>query len=281
MNSFFYHFTSIVLSFLVVACGGSIQSRLDTAQSISQRTLLLPETITAAPFDITIYKRIQNPGMPASVYIEGDGLAWMDRSTPSFDPTPTNPMGFRLAALDKGGNVIYLARPCQYTKMSTRGKPCPQKYWTSHRFAPEVLDSMNAVLDILKSRHHISEFDLVGFSGGAAVAILLAERRHDIRSFRSIAGNLDHQKLHDIHGVSQLSGSLSTIEVAPAISNISQHHFAGGRDKIVPAEIARHFVEASGNSGCVNMTVIANVTHLEGWEDVWPRLQDIPLYCKP
>lgn len=43
-----------------------------------------------------------------TIHIEGDGLAWINSSTPSSDPTPTNPLALRLALLDTAPSV-YLA----------------------------------------------------------------------------------------------------------------------------------------------------------------------------
>ena len=44
------------------------------------------------------------------IYIEGDGLSWIDRFTPSSNPTPINPFAFKMALIDEEANIIYLAR---------------------------------------------------------------------------------------------------------------------------------------------------------------------------
>ena len=41
-------------------------------------------------------------------------MSWVDRFTPSSNPTPTNPLAFKMALVDESENIIYLARPCQY-----------------------------------------------------------------------------------------------------------------------------------------------------------------------
>ena len=45
---------------------------------------------------LTIYslQKINN-NQEVIVYIEGDGLSWIDRFTPSSDPTPKNPLAFK------------------------------------------------------------------------------------------------------------------------------------------------------------------------------------------
>jgi hypothetical protein len=67
-------------------------------------------------FVLTAYYRLGQPGAALSVYIEGDGLAWMSRRRLSRDPTPVDPLALDLAALDPAANVVYLARPCQHTE---------------------------------------------------------------------------------------------------------------------------------------------------------------------
>ena len=38
-----------------------------------------------------------------------------DGSANSDNPTPVNPMLLKLATMDKRPNIVYIARPCQYT----------------------------------------------------------------------------------------------------------------------------------------------------------------------
>ena len=52
-----------------------------------------------------------------NIYIEGDGRAWLNKNRPSLDPTPKNSLALKLAEIDPAPNVIYLARPCQYSKL--------------------------------------------------------------------------------------------------------------------------------------------------------------------
>ena len=55
------------------------------------------------------------PGNDLVVYIEGDGSAWISHRVPSDDPTPKDPLAFRLAVMDPAPKVLYLGRPCQFT----------------------------------------------------------------------------------------------------------------------------------------------------------------------
>jgi hypothetical protein len=252
--------------------------RLETAKRLAAPNFMLERHINASPFVLTAFERVHDKGGDATVYIEGDGVAWVSRQQPSLDPTPRNPVALNLSAQDNGPNVIYLARACQYTKLTTPG-PCPMAYWTSKRFAPEVIAAENAALDDIKRTYDIKKFNLVGFSGGAAVAVLAAAKRSDVASIRTVAGNLDHVRVNANHGVSQMTGSLNAVDVAPQVANIPQHHFIGSDDTVVTPDIFQSFRNASGPSKCIRSSIVRDATHESGWVDIWPTLLKSPLDC--
>ena len=86
------------------------------------------------------------------------------------------------------------------------------RYWTTHRFAPEVIRASDLALDRLKTLFGAQRLVLVGYSGGAAVALLVAARRHDMGQIITVAGNLDHQAWTHYHHVQALSGSLNPVD---------------------------------------------------------------------
>ena len=49
-------------------------------------------------------------------------------------------------ALDPAPNVFYLARPCQYVDLATEPN-CSDAYWSTARFAPEVIGAFDRALD--------------------------------------------------------------------------------------------------------------------------------------
>jgi pimeloyl-ACP methyl ester carboxylesterase len=256
-----------------------LTSRPEIAEGIAAPAHFTHETIPAAPFELTAYERIARPGQPAMLYIEGDGQAWLDRSTPSMDPTPTDPVALRLAAEDPAPNVIYLARPCQYTKMAD-GAACPQKYWTDARLAPEIIESMGAAMDRLKDDTHITGFNLVGFSGGGGAAVLLAARRRgDVLSVRTVAGNLNHALFSETHHIDPMTGSIDPAGAAPAIATLPQIHFAGEEDSVVPPVIAQSFARAASNPPCTQIRIVPGASHNNSWAALWPELLKIPLPC--
>ena len=233
--------------------------------------------IQAAGFLLTSMERVASPGSAtAHVYIEGDGRAWVTKTRPARDPTPRNPLALKLALklalADDSANVVYLARPCQYAKIGRDPACSSNRYWTSHRFAPEVIDAMSAALDALKRRHALAGFHLTGFSGGGAIAALLTARREDVVSLRTVAGNLDHALHSRIHGVSPMPHSLNARDIADRISHIPQIHFSGGRDKTVPPRILRSYAEHMRQTDCTRLRIVESAGHTNAWEALWPDL---------
>lgn len=222
------------------------------------------------PFMLTTFARITNRTQPVTIYIEGDGLAWASRTEVSRDPTPKDAQGLALAARDPAANVVYLARPCQYTDRS-KNPSCGPAYWTGKRFAPEVVSAMNQAVDQVAVQVPGQKINLVGYSGGGAIAVLVAARRQDIASIRTVAGNLDHAEVNRLAGVSPLTGSLNAIDVARQVAKIPQIHYSGADDRIVPPSIAQRFTEATG-SACAHWLSVPGATHESGWTGRWSEM---------
>jgi hypothetical protein len=166
---------------------------------------------------IRTYIKNLNPNKNLNIFIGGDGFAWVDRYTISNNPTPLNPVALKLALINNHSNVIYIARPCQYNFRQN----CHSKYWTSDRFSKKILKNINQTINILKQKLNMkNKINLIGFSGGGALVVLLANRRDDITHITTIAGNLNHKLLHQIHHVTPLSHSLDAIDVALNITHI-------------------------------------------------------------
>lgn len=251
------------------ACADGVRDRLDHAASLARHGGLSATKLTGGQFTLAVFHRIAAPSEPVAVYIEGDGFAWASRRRLSDDPTPRDATGLALAAADPEPNVLYIGRPCQYGGV-TSDRTCHSRYWSSHRFAPEVVAATAEALDQALARFGGQGIDLVGYSGGAAVAALLAAQRSDIRSLRTVAGNLDHVAVNKAHGVSPLFGSLNAIDVAGHLSSLPQIHFAGAEDQIVPPSIAQAFAAAVGP--CAQARVVPEAQHGEGWAELWPDL---------
>lgn len=266
---------------LLAGCGASLSARNELANELAAQSSLRKEIHYAAPFYVTAYADVLRGVKTGRVYIEGDGLAWVSKSEPSLNPTPIDPYALRLAEADHARNIdrVYLARPCQYSGWDGGGL-CPHKYWTSHRYAPEVVDAYVALLDKLKQQRGWSDIELVGYSGGATLALLIARGRGDITAIRTVAGNVDIDAHSRFHKVSLMPQSLNPANYSDDLSRYPQIHFVGGDDRIVPINIAQSYAHQMQDSSCVRINEIAGLAHGKGWVEKWPDLLRQPISCK-
>ncbi|TKC88066.1 alpha/beta hydrolase [Trinickia terrae] len=247
------------------------------ADALAQPAHLQRETVDTGRFVLTAFSHISQPGKPLRVYIEGDGLAWLSRTEPSLDPTPRQAAGLALAAQDPAPNVVYLARPCQFTPMAMNPR-CGIPYWTGKRFAPDVIASMNDAVNHFAALTPGQPVELVGYSGGGAVAVLIAARRTDVASIRTVAGNLDDEFVNRLHGVSPMPESENAIDFASRVAAIPQIHFSGADDETVPPSVAQRFIEAAGKQ-CARALTVPGMSHDGDWSRRWPALLSVAPAC--
>ena len=259
---------ALLAGFWLAGCAGD---RRATADRLAAASGLQPVGIETGIHRIQAWRRIGAPEQPANVYIEGDGLAWRDRYRPSRDPTPLNPVGLALASRDASPNVIYLARPCMYGADDSR---CSIPVWTERQFDEPAIAALDRALDRLMQPGQ--RLHLIGYSGGAAMAVALAARRGDVASLRSVAGNLDPAAVNRFHNVTPLPAAIDVAALAPRLARLPQLHFTGISDRIVPGFIATGFAGAAGPCATV---VDVPADHARGWEEVWPRLLQMPFTC--
>jgi len=222
--------------------------------------------------------------MPASdeltIYIEGDGLAWLTESQPSDDPTPRTPMALEMALRHPEGNAVYLARPCQFVDATAR-RNCRQVYWTDKRFAAEVVTGMNAAISQLRQQSQALHLNLVGYSGGGAMAALLAARRSDVQHLITVAGNLDHASWVQHHRLTPLSGSLNPADQWQALAGVAQTHFVGSDDQTMPAHIARAYRSKFPADAPISLVTMPDFDHRCCWVQAWPGLWRRANYSGP
>ncbi len=251
--------------------GDSSHKKQAIAENIADAARMSQYIIPAGLFDITAWGHIDMPSKPINIYIEGDGKAWLSKYRKSLDPTPSDPIALKLAAIDNGPNVIYLARPCQYSGWRGDGT-CPNFYWTNGRTAPEVVEAYQIALDKIRESYGPDYFNLIGYSGGASVALLVAAGRTDIGSIRTVAGNLDYDVFTSYHGVSPMAHSQNPVKVAHLLTKIPQVHFIGEEDSVVTIDLFKSWQQASGSIRCVKHVLVHDVNHYKGWAEEWRDL---------
>jgi len=244
-----------------------------TAQAGWKKSSIAADTFNLTAFTPTEFE----PSDMLTIYIEGDGLSWLSRSRPSTDPTPRNPIGLRLAMRHPQGLAVYLARPCQYVDADA-ARNCKQTYWTNGRFSEAVIASSDQAIDVLKHRFSARKLILVGYSGGGAVAALVAARRSDVVQLVTIAGNLDHQAWTTMHHVQPLDASLNPSEAWQSLTTIPQRHFVGEKDEVVSRAVADSYASKFPQTQSPAIIEIPGFDHaccwVEQWDAIWFIGQD-------
>lgn len=215
-------------------------------------------------FILASWQKITEPSGVYKIYIEGDGYAFNAHGRATQDPTPRGTLVRELAFGDSSTNVIYLARPCQYVKSPV----CSKRHWTTARFAPEII---NAEYEAIKQIVGDNPVILIGFSGGAQVAGLIASAKPglNVKKIITIAGNLDHLAWTQYHNLPSLNESMNLESYRKQFAQIPQIHYVGSNDEVMPPILAREFV---GNDDLV--VEVEEASHNEGWESIYNKIRN-------
>jgi hypothetical protein len=259
---------SIVL-FLLGACA----SPLERARALAAPRAMAAAAVDGGPFTLmTFAPRAFVAGQPLTVYVEGDGYAFIHADRLSDDPTPRRPTALELAVRDPSPNVVYVARPCQYVEGAAR-RNCHPLYWSIGRFAEPVIDATARVIDHYRTASGAAAVRLVGYSGGGAVVALLAARRPDlVERLVTVAGVLDAAAWAGLDGSTPLSASLDPADFVSRLTGIRQTHFVGAEDKVVPEAVARAFAARFPAGAQPRVLVVHGQEHICCWAEKWFEL---------
>ncbi len=198
-------------------------------------------------YEIATWQKIENPtNNHIHIYIEGDGYAFNAYGQPTSNPTPHGTFMRDLATHDNFDNVVYVARPCQFIMSDA----CSENDWTTGRFSQRIIDAQSrAIKQIAKNK----KITLIGYSGGALVSGLIIEQHPElnIEKWITIAGVLNHEKWTTYFGDAPLTESVN-LEQLP---NVNQLHFVGGKDSVVPYELAKTWANEK------DIKIIPNAEH--------------------
>jgi hypothetical protein len=183
-----------------------------------------------------------------NIFIEGDG-----------EPG----VALRLAQ-ETGGDSVYIGRPCQYLK-ATRFNSCNRELWTSHRYSQAVVDSMDIAISEMKKQYHASQVRLVGYSGGGAIASIIASKRSDVALLVTVAGNLDHKWWTQFNETDPLNGSLNPIDYSTALESVPQVHLTGDHDFVVPGSVLMSYLSKFKTRDNVKSYLVGGADHTCCW----------------
>jgi len=200
------------------------------------------------------------------VYIDGDGTPWLGPGRPAADPTPRNPLVLRLMAQDPLP-AVYLGRPC-YLGLA-EDAACHPWHWTHGRYSEAGVTSMASALERIRAGSGNPDLVLIGYSGGGAIAMLLAARVAGVRRLVTLAGNLDPERWARRHGYSPLETTLNPSRMDLLPMTIRQIHIVGAQDRNLLPESIREALAAQAHA---EIWVAPNADHRCCWEDLWPEL---------
>lgn len=202
--------------------------------------------------DIMAYTRLHDIKLPIHIYIEGDGNAFNAYGHPTNNPTPRGTFMRELMASDNHPNVVYLARPCQYTGIQN----CTVSDWTDGRFAPEIIKSVSAAIDKIAGNRPIV---LIGYSGGAMISglAILQNPQWNVKKWITIAGVLNHSDWTQYFNDAPLVKSVDM----RALPQVSQTHYIAEFDDVVPNELSYKWADKQ------DIILIPGATH-----DAFPKL---------
>lgn len=206
-----------------------------------------------------------------NIYLEGDGAPWFLRMLPPRDPTPLQPVAARLALGDSAALVGYVGRPCQFLE-SVPLRDCSPSLWTNERFGDSAIALTGAAIDgLLSGLPPGRRLNLIGFSGGGTLALLVAAGRADVDCVVTLASPLDIDAWSDMNGVGRLAGSRNPARPNAALSRLRQTHVYGAADRIVPVAAVGRYHNFSGDS---QVKVFAGNRGHGDWEKFWPAIRD-------
>ena len=247
-------------------CTSRPLAKTEIAKRIASPAWMLKREIPASPFLLTAYERIHEYKSDANLYIGGNG------------DTPLNPVALHLASKDNAKNVIYIARPCQYSGMLDESADC--NYTGDNQYNAEVIEAYNIALDEISARYQVRSFNLIGYDGGAVIAANLGATRNDIASIRTVAGIMDTDAMDGLNPEKPATYTPQNPSlIASEITEIPQYHFIGGQDKVVPPSVLHSYLQSVPPTRCIQYEMIQENEHSEGWVQKWPELLERPVTC--
>jgi hypothetical protein len=267
LGQYIRKFSLIYCLFIVSAC----QSPHELFEKKALVSALTPQVVKTEYFSHKVYKNNRPSSTVLHIYLTGDGLPWMAGVVPSTDPTPRDTIIFKLIEQDESAALI-LGRPC-YHGLAHEAL-CDPSLWTNMRYGSLVIDSLSIAIEQLSEQYQTTNLVLIGYSGGGALAVLLAEKIPNVSAVITIGANLNTQLWTQHHQMLPLSGSINPVERPDLPITVMQKHYVGSEDKIIPVSLLETYTEGHQAS---DLVIIDNYDHQCCWQNIWPDiLRQIP-----
>ena len=242
---------------IILCCGLAACSGIQVPPEYTYRE------IQTSVFKIAVWEKIKQPNAPVKIYIEGDGHAFKANGRISTNPTPHDTLVRQLAFGDAHDNVVYMARPCQFVQDAK----CAPKYWSTARFSEEAIQAQYETIKDIAGNQPLT---LVGFSGGAQTAGLMAVKYADLNIAKlvTIAGNLDVQAWTSYHQLPPLTLSDDLHNHRAQYAILPQIHYVGTDDNNILPQFTENFAADTHH-----IIYIKNADHNTGWESAFKQIR--------
>ena len=255
-------FAAILAGVAAVSCATPAARVAEFSARQQFQSLLLPGDGYSL---VAYFKPGLGSGKVLHVYLEHDGAAWIAPDQVAVDPTPRQTLMLAAMAQDSSPS-LYLGRPCYFGRSTDMG--CGPRLWTHERYSQTVVNAMANALQSFLPRHSTTRLIFLGYSGGGALAMLLAEQFPETQVVVTVAGNLDIVAWAKRHDYSPLEGSLNPAERQPLPSRVKQFHYVGGLDTNVPP-VMTESIPSLPQGSVIN---IPKFDHVCCWQAWWPSL---------
>lgn len=249
-----------ILPFVLMVLGISGCSSTSFKTAVEHKLGVEYQTIETPRFSLSSVARL-NRRATLRMYLGGDGKPWK-KGKPSSNPSGTERLAFELFLRDPKA-THYISRPCY--DIEPIPADCQTKLWTSDRYSSAVIASLTEAISQLAGNSNI---ELVGYSGGGTLAVLLAQQMPQVTRILTLGANLDHTAWTNFHNTPALSGSVNAATNNRRVSG-QELHLYGQDDREVPAALNQKYFD---NNPSANIGIIDNFDHSCCWLEQWPDI---------
>lgn len=256
-------FFTVLVPLLLSGCA----SVDDRTQQFARHSGLTSAIVQGAGFRHQIFASQGATTDVLYVFIEGDGSPWTHAGTVvARDPTPHRALALELAVRTPH-SILYLGRPCYFQVRIDA--VCTPDIWTSGRYSIQVVESMAAAVNSYAASGGFRHLVLIGYSGGGALAVLMAPHVPATRSVITIAANLDVDAWVRHYHYLPLDASLNPASQAPLAASIQQWHLIGERDINVPENLNQRYFDSLRPD---RIWRFSEFGHTCCWVEQWPKI---------